>query len=142
MTTVRKSGVAGKYYLLDAKGISLGRVASRAASLLRGKAEVDFTPHVSANNTVVVVNIAAIKFTGAKEEKKIYYHHSGYPGGLKQASLGTLLQEKPLEVMKKAVYGMLPKNRLRPGIMKKLKMFLATDHPYQGKEIKQVNLSI
>ena len=111
-------------HIIDAKAESLGRVAVKAANLLRGKGKTDFEPYRDMGDFVVVKNIKEIKITGRKEEQKIYYHHSGYLGGLREKPLGKLLAERPDEVMRKAIWGMLPKNKLRGAQIKRLKVEL------------------
>lgn len=108
-------------YTIDASGKVLGRLASEIAILLRGKQKPDFVPYKDAGGFVIVKNIGKLKFTGKKMEQKKYYRHSGYLGELKEIPLKKLFKDKPEEVLKKAVYGMLPKNKLRPQMIKRLK---------------------
>lgn len=108
-------------YTIDAADKILGRLASQVAVLLRGKDSPDFAPNKDSNRTVIIKNVNQIKFTGRKEEQKKYYHHSGYLGGLKEKPLKELFKENPEEVFRKAVWGMLPKNRLRNKIITRLK---------------------
>jgi len=110
-----------KTHIIDASDKSLGRLATKIANLLRGKHKPDFVPYKDVGDFVVVKNIKKIKFTGKKLEKKKYYHHSGYLGGLKEIPLKKIFQKNPQAVLKKAVWGMLPKNKLRAQIIKKLK---------------------
>lgn len=110
-------------HILDAQGLILGRLATQAATLLRGKQRVDFELNRDSGDYVTVINAQDIKVTGNKLEQKRYYNHSGYPGGLKSVQLKTLLAERPEKVIERAVYGMLPKNRLRSGWMRRLKVF-------------------
>ncbi len=128
-----------KVYLIDAKNRILGRLATSIANILRGKEKVDFVPHLDQGDKVVIVNAKDIKLTGNKIEKKIYYHHSGYPGGLKEKKLCDLMEESPGEVIKKAVYGMLPNNKLRDVFMKKLAIFDDDSYKEKGDEIKVNN---
>lgn len=109
---------------IDATGKPLGRLAVEIARLLRGKHKPDFMPHKDEGDFVVVKNIKKMKITGKKLKQKIYYHHSGYPGGLKETPMEKLFKENPGEVLKKAVWGMLPKNKLRPKMIKRLKITL------------------
>ena len=120
--------------VVDAEGEILGRLAARIASVLRGKDKPEFTPHVDSGDFVVVVNADKIKTTGRKLDKKIYYRHSGYPGGLKEISLRTLLQHKPERAIYYAVKGMLPKNRLGRAQMKKLKVYAGPEHPHSAQQ--------
>ena len=110
-----------KTYIIDAKGKVLGRVASQIAIILRGKDKANFQPHRDEGSFVIVKNIEHIKITGRKIEKKKYYHHSGFIGGLKEIPLKKVFKENPREVLKKAVWGMLPDNKLRPKQIKRLK---------------------
>ena len=111
-------------YTIDAKAESLGRVAVKAANLLRGKGKTDFELYRDMGDFVVVKNIREVKITGRKREQKKYYHHSGYLGGLHEKPLGELLEERPDEVLRKAIWGMLPKNKLRGEQIKRLKVEL------------------
>jgi len=111
-----------KAHTIDAAGRILGRLASEIAVLLRGKDKTDFAPYKDIGDIVIVKNIDKLKFTGKKMEQKKYYRHSGYPGGLKEISLGKLFEKNPAEVLKKAVWGMLPKNKLRAKMIKRLKV--------------------
>ncbi len=111
-----------KPYTIDATNRPLGRMATRIAILLRGKDKPDFAPNKDIGGVVIVKNIKEVKLTGKKLENKIYYHHSGYLGGIKEKPLKTLFEENPAEVLRKAVYGMLPKNKLRAKIIKRLQI--------------------
>ena len=111
-TYMAKNGEFEKrWYLIDGKGKTVGRVATRIANILRGKDKPHFTPHADTGDFVVVVNAEKVKFTGKKWSQKTYYSHSGYPGGIKSITAGALLEKKPDEILKKAVWGMLPKNK-------------------------------
>lgn len=110
-------------YTIDAGNRILGRLATEVAVLLRGKNKPNFTPHIDSENEVVVFNTNKIKVTGRKLKKKIYYHHSGYPGGIKARPLEKMLERDSREVIKKAVYGMLPRNKLRDRMIKRLKLY-------------------
>jgi large subunit ribosomal protein L13 len=110
-----------KSHLIDATNKTLGRLASEIAVLLRGKNQTDFAPHKDMGDLVIVKNVDKLKFSGRKLEQKKYYHHSGYLGGLKEITLKKLFEKNPAEVLKKAVYGMLPKNKLRAKMIKRLK---------------------
>ena len=112
---------------IDATNKPLGRLASEAAWILRGKNKADFMRHIDAGDFVEVFNFDSVKITGNKREKKMYYNHSGYPGGIKEISLKNLLIKNPQEVLKKAVYGMLPKNKLRPKMIKRLIIKMGQD---------------
>jgi large subunit ribosomal protein L13 len=121
------------WYLVDAEGETLGRLATEIADVLRGKRKPAYTPHVDTGDFVVVVNAEKIRVTGNKLEQKIYYRHSGYPGGLRQRTLAEQLQRRPEEVIRKAVKGMLPKNRLAAAQLRKLKVYAGPEHPHEAQ---------
>ncbi len=129
-----------KWWVLDAKGQSLGRLASTAATLLRGKHKPTFTPHVDTGDFVVIVNAGQVKVTGAKADDKMYYNHSGYPGGLREESFRHLSARRPETPIRLAVKGMLPKNVLGRQMIKKLKIYATAEHPHaaQKPEIKDL----
>ena len=118
------------WYLVDAEGKTLGRLATQIADTLRGKRKPQFTPHVDTGDFVVVVNAEKITVTGNKLDQKKYYRHSGYPGGLKERTLREQLERRPTEVLRSAVQGMLPKNRLARQQITKLKIYAGPDHPH------------
>jgi len=124
------------WYLVDARGQSLGRLATKIASVLLGKNEPSFTPGVDIGNRVVVINAEQITVTGKKMEEKMYYRHSQYPGGLKSISLRRQLETHPDRVLKSAVWGMLPHNKLGKRIIKNLKVYAGSDHPHQAQQPK------
>ncbi len=126
--------VERKWYLVDAKGKVLGRLASQLAARLRGKHKPIFTPHTDTGDFVVVVNADKVVLTGKKWDKKFYYRHSGYLGGLKVTSARKMLETKPEEVIRQAVKGMLPKNSLGRRQLKKLKVYAGSDHPHQAQK--------
>lgn len=130
----RKGEVPRQWYVVDAQGKILGRLASRIAMVLRGKTKPVFTPHTDAGDFVIVVNAAQVRLTGRKLADKLYYRHSGYPGGLKTISARHLLQRKPEEVLRHAVRGMLPKNSLGRHLLKKLKVYAGGEHPHQAQQ--------
>lgn len=138
--TARKGEVPRRWYVVDARGKTLGRLASRIAMVLRGKTKPTYTPHQDTGDFVVVVNAGQVQLTGRKLDQKIYYRHSGYPGGLKEISARLLLQKKPEEVLRHAVRGMLPKNSLGRHLLKKLKVYAAGDHPHQAQQPVPLNL--
>ncbi len=134
-TRSAKAGeVSGKWYVVDASGAVLGRLASRVATRLRGKHEVLFTPHVDTGDFVIVVNAGKIRLTGKKWTQKLYHRHTGYIGGLKTTSARELLQKRPEELIRRAVKGMLPKNRLGSRLYGKLKVYAGPDHPHQAQQ--------
>jgi large subunit ribosomal protein L13 len=121
------------WYLVDAESRTLGRLATEIADLLRGKGKPQYTPHVDTGDFVVVVNAEKIHVTGKKLEQKIYYRHSGYPGGLRERTLAEQLARRPEEVIRKAVKGMLPKNRLAAAQLKKLRVYAGPEHPHTAQ---------
>ncbi len=128
-----------RWWVLDAKGKPLGRLASTAATLLRGKHKPTFTPHVDGGDFVVIVNASDVKVTGSKADDKMYYHHSGYPGGLREENFRHLSARRPEAPVHAAVKGMLPKNKLGRAMLKKLKVYATAEHPHaaQQPEIKE-----
>jgi len=122
------------WYIVDASGKTLGRLASEVARRLRGKHKPEFTPHVDTGDYIVVINAKQIKVTGKKTTDKIYYSHSGYPGGIKQITFEKLLAKNPERVIEKAVKGMLPKNPLGRAIYRKLKVYAGTEHPHAAQQ--------
>ena len=137
---VKKEQIKRGWYLVDAEGEILGRLASKIASVLRGKDKPIFTPHLDTGEFVVVINAGKVKLTGRKLQEKKYYHHSGYPGGIKSITAKELIQKKPEELIRKAVRGMLPKNRLGRKLLKKLKVYSGHDHPHQAQQPKKMEL--
>ena len=132
--------VEREWFVIDAQGQTLGRLASRIATILRGKHKPIYTPHVDCGDYVIVVNAEKINVTGQKLDQKIYYRHSGYPGGLKQITLRRQLQTHPERVLEAAVRGMLPKNRLGRKMFKKLKVYAGPDHPHQAQQPKPLQV--
>ncbi len=129
----RKDEVARQWVLVDAADMVLGRLAVQIASILRGKTKPEFTPHTDVGDFVVIINADKIKVTGNKLEQKTYYHHSGYMGGIKSATMRELLKKKPEDVIKHAVKGMLPKNSLGRAMFKKLKVYTGENHPHEAQ---------
>lgn len=128
------NAVERKWYIVDAEGKTLGRLASEVASIIRGKHKPDFTPHVDNGDFVVVINASKIELTGKKLSQKMYYRHSGYPGGLKATSAGDMIKNKPERIIELAVHGMLPKNRLGNAMKTKLKVYAGAEHPHQAQQ--------
>jgi len=139
-THERKEDVERTWYLIDAKDKVLGRLATEIAKVLRGKDKAIFSPHVDTGGFVVVVNAEKVKLTGNKLKGKVYYHHSGYPGGIKGIIAEKLLAQKPEEVLRHAVKGMLPKNRLGRRIYKKLKVYAGPEHPHEAQQPEQLQI--
>ncbi len=130
----KKDEIEKKWWLIDADGKVLGRLATEIAVLLRGKKNPKYVDFMDSGDFVIVVNAEKIKVTGKKIEQKKYYSHSGYPGGLKEKTLKELLEKKPEEVIRKAVWGMIPKNKLGRAVHKKLKVYKGPDHPHQAQK--------
>ncbi|HEY7536604.1 MAG TPA: 50S ribosomal protein L13 [Gaiellaceae bacterium] len=128
--------ITREWYLVDAEGQTLGRLATQIAERLRGKGKPQYTPHVDTGDFVVVVNAEKIAVTGSKLDTKVYYRHSGYPGGLKARPLREQLERQPTEVLRKAVKGMLPRNRLARQQITKLKIYAGPDHPHEAQSPK------
>ena len=129
----RPRAVERKWYLIDAEGQTLGRLATEIARLLRGKNKPQYTPHIDTGDFVVVVNAEKVVVTGKKAEQKVYYRHSGYPGGLKETSFESMLERKPTEILRRAVRGMMPKTRLGRRQLKKLKIYAGPEHPHEAQ---------
>jgi len=140
MASREEALAARRWFLINADGKVLGRVATRVADLLRGKGKPTFTPHEDTGDFVVVVNAAGLKLTGKKAEQKIYRRHSGYPGGVKTEIAGKVLQTKPDRVLRTAVEGMLPKNRLGRQLATKLKVYAGAEHPHGAQQPVPVTL--
>jgi large subunit ribosomal protein L13 len=130
----KKGAIQQKWLLVDAKGKTLGRLASRIAILLRGKHKPIFTPHVDAGDFVVVVNAEKINLTGKKWQEKLYIYHTGYPGGLKSTSAEKVRNKNPERLITTAVQGMLPKNKLGKKMIRKLKVYAGEAHPHQAQQ--------
>jgi len=128
------------WYVVDAQDVVLGRLSTRVAGILRGKNKPIYTPSVDTGDFVIVVNAEKIALTGRKLADKIYYSHSGYVGGLKEISAGKLLEKKPEELIKKAVKGMLPKNKLARAMLSKLKIYAGSAHPHEAQQPRTLAL--
>jgi large subunit ribosomal protein L13 len=129
----KKDDIDQKWWLIDAEGRILGRMATEIADLIRGKRKTQFTSHLDTGDFVVVINAEKIKVTGRKLEQKKYYTHSLYPGGIKEQTLEDLLAKKPEEVIQKAVWGMIPKGKLGRALYKKLKVYRGPSHPHEAQ---------
>ena len=138
--SAKKSDVEGKWWVIDAEGLVLGRLASSVASRLRGKHNPLFTPHVDTGDSVIVLNAEKIVLTGRKWSQKNYYRHSGYIGGLKTISAEKLLEKNPEDLVRIAVKGMLPKNRLGRTLIKKLKVYRGGEHPHEAQQPETLTL--
>jgi large subunit ribosomal protein L13 len=138
--TVKKGDIKREWYVVDAQGRTLGRLASEIAKILRGKHKPIYVPHLDCGDYVIVVNAEKVRVTGKKLDQKFYYRHSGYPGGLKSINLRDQLQKHPTRVLEAAVRGMLPKNRLGRAMIKKLKVYAGDSHPHQAQQPKALEL--
>lgn len=136
----KKEGIERRWLVVDATGQTLGRLATRVATLLRGKGKPYYTPHMDTGDFVVVVNAARVRVTGKKLTDKIYYHHTGFRGGLRSAPLAEMLVRKPEFVVTHAVRGMLPKTKLGRRLLKKLKVYAGPTHPHQAQRPQTINL--
>jgi large subunit ribosomal protein L13 len=128
--STKAADIQRQWHVLDASGQTLGKLATRAATLLLGKHKPIFSPNLDTGDFVVIINAEKVSFSGNKEEKKLYYRHSGYPDGLKKVTLGEMQKTDPTQVITKAVRGMLPTNKLRAVRMKKLKVYVGEAHPH------------
>lgn len=137
----KQGEIKENWYVVDARGEVVGRVASRIASVLRGKNEPMFHPAVNPHNHVIVLNADKVVFTGKKLRQKHYYRHTGYPGGLKDTTAGAMMQRKPTEVLRLAVKGMLPKNRLGDALLRNIRIYAGETHPHQAQLPAEVNLT-
>ena len=141
-TTLAKQGEVNRdWVLIDAGGQVLGRMATRTADILRGKNKVIFTPHQDTGDFVVVINAKAVRLTGKKRTDKVYYHHTGYIGGIKETTAGKLLESHPERLIEKAVHGMLPKNRLSRHLLRKLHVYAGAEHPHAAQKPRPVEAS-
>ena len=131
--TLRESEIERRWYVVDATDETLGRLASRVAHVLEGKHKPVYTPHLDSGDHVIVLNASRVAVTRDKRESKLYTRHSGYPQGLKQETLGHLLERRPEEVIRRAVKGMLPHNRLGAQQLRKLKIYAGPEHPHQAQ---------
>ncbi len=139
--TAKPGEIERQWHLVDAEGQTLGRLATRIADTLRGKDKPQFTPHVDTGDFVVVVNAEKVAVTGKKLDDKRYYRHSGYPGGLRSRSLREQLDRRPEEVIRMAVKGMLPRNRLGRAQLRKLKIYAGPEHPHAAQTPKELKTS-
>ena len=131
--SLKPKEVVPRWHVLDAEGRPLGRLASEVAQLLRGKHRPTYTPHLDNGDVVVIVNASRVRVTGKKMEQKLYYRHSGYPGGLRETPLSVMLSKHPERVIQKAVKGMLPHNRLARQLLRHLKVYAGPEHPHEAQ---------
>lgn len=137
---LRKEDVTTKFYVIDAKDVTLGKVATTAAHILRGKHKVTFTPHVNCGDAVIIINAGEVNLTGDKLDKKVYYNHSGYPGGLRERTAKVMKEKYSVEMVERAVKGMLPKNRLGRQMYKKLFVYEGANHNHEAQKPEKIEL--
>ena len=133
-TILKAEDVKKDWYIVDASGMTLGRLATKVATVIRGKHKPTFTPNVDCGDNVIIINAAKVVYSGDQENKKIYYHHSMYPGGLKAIPIGEMKREKPVELVEKAVQGMLPHNKLGDQMRRHLFVYEGAEHPHAAQK--------
>lgn len=138
--TAKKETVRHSWYIVDATDKTLGRMATEIADRLRGKHKPEFTPNVDTGDYIVVINAEKVRVTGNKTEDKMYYHHTGYPGGIKSVSFEKLIEKAPEQVIQKAVKGMMPKNKLSRAMLSKLKVYAGNEHPHAAQQPQVLEL--
>ena len=136
----RKEDVVRDWYVIDAEGQTLGRLATRVATVLRGKHKPTFTPHIDGGDNVIIINASKIKLTGNKLDKKVYYNHSGYTGGLRERTARVMRDKYPVEMLERAVKGMLPNGRLGRQMYKKLFVYEGSEHPHMAQMPKSMEV--
>lgn len=136
----KKEELEPKWYLVNAEGRVLGRLSTELAKILKGKNKPSYTPHLDTGDFVIVVNAGKVALTGKKMKEKIYYRHTGYPGGIRQMTAGELIAKKPAEIIRMAVKGMLPKNSLGRQMLRKLKVYAGPDHPHEAQKPEPLEL--
>ena len=136
----KKETVKRNWYVIDAANLPLGRVATKAANILRGKHKVTFTPHVDCGDYVIIVNADKVKLTGNKLEQKMYYNHSGFPGGLRERNAKIMIEKYPVEMVERAVKGMLPHNRLGRATAKKLFVYAGPEHKHSAQKPESITI--
>ena len=139
-TSICAKDIIRNWYIIDAQGEILGRLASKVAQIIRGKNKIHFTPHMDMGDFVIIINAEQIKVTGNKEKNKSYFHHSGYPGGTKKLNLNILRQKYPERIITNAVKGMLPHNRLGSKLLTHLKVYSGPVHPHSAQQPKTINI--
>ncbi|MBI2067565.1 MAG: 50S ribosomal protein L13 [Deltaproteobacteria bacterium] len=139
-TLTKKEEVTRNWVLIDLANKELGRAATRIANLLRGKHKVTYTPHQDTGDFVIAINAASVKLTGNKEKDKVYYHHTGYIGGIKGITAGELRRKNPAKMIEKAVSGMLPHNKTRKHLLKKLHVYAGSEHPHLAQQPKPLEI--
>lgn len=139
--SAKEADIIRKWFVVDANGKTLGRLATVVASVLKGKTKPIYTTHVDTGDFVIIVNADKIHLTGKKLDQKMYYSHSGYPGGLKSVTAGTLMKTKPEDVLMRAVEGMLPKTRLGKQMLSKLKVYAGSKHPHSAQQPVEMSIT-
>ena len=137
---LKKEDVKHNWYVIDAEGQNLGKVAALAASVLRGKHKPTYTPHIACGDNVIIINAEKVNLTGNKLNDKMYYNHSGYPGGLRERNAKTMIEKYPVEMVERAVKGMLPHNRLGRSMYKKLFVYAGNEHPHTAQKPKVIDM--
>lgn len=136
----RKEDVVRNWYIIDATNLPLGRVATKAATILRGKNKPTFTPHIDGGDFVIIINAQKVNLTGNKLEQKMYYNHSGYPGGLRERNAKTMRENYPIEMVERAVKGMLPHGRLGRQMGKKLFVYAGSEHKHEAQKPVEITI--
>ena len=134
----KKEDIVRNWYVIDAEGMNLGRLATKVATVLRGKHKPTYTPHIDGGDCVIVINASKVNLTGNKLDSKIYYNHSGYTGGLRERTARTMRDNYPVEMIERAVKGMLPKGRLGRQMYTKLFVYAGNEHPHQAQQPKEM----
>lgn len=137
---VNPQDVDRKWYVVDAEGVALGRLATKVASILRGKHKPEFTPHQEIGDYVIVVNAGKVDVTGRKRERKMYYRHTGYPGALRSDNFAGVIKKKPVFPVEHAIRGMLPKNRLGRKLFKNVKVYPGSNHPHAAQQPEKLEV--
>ena len=136
----KKQEVKRDWYVIDATDVNLGRLASKAAHILRGKHKPTFTPHVNCGDAVIIINASKVNLTGDKLDKKVYYNHSGYPGGLRERTAKVMKEKYPVEMVERAIKGMLPKNRLGRDMFRNLYVYEGSEHKHEAQKPEKLEL--
>ncbi len=137
---LKKEDVKRNWYVIDAEGKNLGKVAALAASVLRGKHKPTYTPHIACGDNVIIINAEKVNLTGNKLNDKMYYNHSGYPGGLRERNAKTMIEKYPVEMVERAVKGMLPKNRLGRQIYRQLFVYAGNEHKHEAQKPERLEV--
>ena len=138
--SIKQSEINKKWWLVDGQGQTLGRFSSKIAQILRGKHKVDFTPHMDMGDFVIVINAEKVKLSGSKESDKVYFRHTGYPGGVKETKYSEMMQKFPERIVENAIKGMLPHNRLGRKILLNLKVYKGEEHPHLAQQPKPLKI--